>query len=146
MHRESMIHALVEETDGTLFACIYPPDMKIPISFALHYPQRSHQGSKLNFKNSFSCNFRPVRFADYPLLKVTLDAAKRKDNSLVILNASDEVAIDNFLRGRIKFVDIGKVIAKVLKKYPAHPVRNINDVYGWDSWGRTKAQEAINKL
>ncbi len=146
MHRESMIHALVEEADGTLFACLYPPDMKMPISFALYYPQRKKGDCKVDFKSSFSCNFRPVCYTDYPLLKATLDAAKRKDNSLIILNASDEVAIDSFLRGKIKFIDIGKVIRRVLKKYPAHPVKDINDVYGWDSWARTKAQEAINKL
>ncbi|MBU2265541.1 MAG: 1-deoxy-D-xylulose-5-phosphate reductoisomerase, partial [Candidatus Omnitrophica bacterium] len=146
IHRESMIHALIEETDGTLFACLYPPDMKTPISFALHYPDRKKGNCKVNFKNSFSCNFRPIRYSDYPLLKVTLDAAKRNDNSLVILNACDEVAISNFLKGKIKFTDIGKVITKVLEKYPAHQIKNINDVLGWDNWARIKAEELIDKL
>jgi len=146
LHRESTIHALAQRTDGTLFACLYPPDMKLPISFALHYPKRSSKGQKINFNNSFSYNFQPMTYHKYPLLKLILEAAKRKDNSLAILNACDEVVVNSFLKGKIRFTDICKVMSSVFKNYPKAKIKNINDVLRWDSWARAKAELEINKL
>ncbi len=146
LHPESTVHALVEKADGTLFACLYPPDMKLPISFALYYPKRKESRDKINFKNRFSYNFKPMDYSYYPLLKIILEAAKRKDNALTILNACDEVAIDYFLRGKIKFTDIHRVITESFAKYPSAPVKNINDVLHWDTWARIKTKEQINKL
>ncbi|MCF7908857.1 MAG: 1-deoxy-D-xylulose-5-phosphate reductoisomerase [Candidatus Omnitrophica bacterium] len=146
LHRESAIHALVEKTDGTLFACIYPPDMKMPISFALHYPKRKAQNQKINFRGSFSYNFKPIPYASYPLLRIVLEAAKKQDNGLAVLNASDEVAIDHFLKGKIKFTDIYKIIAHISKIYPSCDIKNVNDVLYWDKWARRKTEERINKL
>lgn len=146
LHRESTIHALAQGLDGTLFACLYPPDMKLPISFALHYPKRKPQARRINFNNRFSYNFQPMRYDSYPLLKLILAAAKRQDNSLAILNAADEVTVNSFLEGKIKFTDIHKVMAHIFKSYPKTKIRTINDVLRWDSWGRAKTIERINKL
>lgn len=146
LHRESTIHALVEKNDGTLFACLYPPDMKLPISFALHYPTRQPKEKKVNFKNRFSYNFEPMPYANYPLLRIVLEAARRRDNSLAILNACDEVAVCAFLKGKIKFTDIIKIMTHIFKTYPRRKIKNINQVFCWDKWGRAKTKEEIAKL
>lgn len=145
IHRESMIHALVEHKDSTLFACIYPADMKVPISFALYYPQRSVEFKGVDFKSSFSYTFSPVCFKKYPLLKIILDAAKKKDNSLAVLNACDEVAIDYFLKKKIKFNVIHKAMEHIYAKYPKHRIKKIDEVFYWDNWAREKTKEYLDK-
>ena len=146
LHKESAIHALLECKDNTLFACLYPPDMKMPISHALCYPQRLDSKKEVNFKSSFSYNFKPLNYKDYPLLKMILEAGKREDNSLVILNAVDEVAIDYFLSKRINFIDIYKVMAKIFKNYKSSKIKRIEDVFFWDDWARKRAREYLKRV
>jgi 1-deoxy-D-xylulose-5-phosphate reductoisomerase len=146
IHKESVAHALVEYKDNTLLSCLYPPDMKMPISFSLHYPERSNSSNCTNFKNNFSLSFAPIDYRKYPLLKIVLEAAKKKDNSLVVLNACDEVAIDWFLRKRIKFTDINKVMNFIFNNYPSRKIKKIEDVFYWDNWGRSRTEEYLNKL
>ncbi len=146
LHKESAIHALLECKDNTLFACLYPPDMKMPISYALYYPKRFDSKDEVNFKSSFSYNFKPLDYRDYPLLKIILQAGEKKDNSLVILNAVDEVAIDYFLRKKIKFIDIYKVMTYFSRNYKSSKIKRISDVFFWDNWAREKTKEYLNKL
>jgi len=146
LHKESAIHALIECKDNTLFACLYSPDMKMPISHALYYPKRFNSKEEVNFKSSFSYNFKPLDYKDYPLLKIILKAGEKKDNSLVILNAVDEVAIDYFLKSKIKFIDIYKVMTYFSKNYKSSKIKKIGDVFFWDDWARKKAKEYLNKL
>ena len=145
IHRESAIHALVEYEDDTVFSCMYPPDMRIPISYALHYPRRRKAATGFDYNRKFCLNFEPVDFKKYPLLKLVIDIARRKDNGLCILNAADEVVVDAFLNDKIKFTDIAKVLAKVMKKYPSKKIRKITDVAYWDAWARKKTKEYISK-
>ena len=146
LHKESVIHAFLECKDNTLFACLYPPDMKMPISHALYYPKRVNSKKEVNFKSSFSYSFRPLNYKDYPMLDIILRAAKREDNSLAILNAVDEVAIDYFLKGKIKFIDIYKVMAYIFRNYKSSKIKRIGDVFFWDDWARRKTEEYLNKL
>jgi len=146
LHKESAIHAFLECKDNTLFACLYPPDMKVPISHALCYPKRLNSKGGVNFKSSFSYNFKPLNYKDYPLLKIILQAAKKEDNSLVILNAVDEAAIDYFLKGKIKFIDIYKVMAHISRNYKSSKIKRIGDVFFWDDWARRRAEEYLNRL
>jgi 1-deoxy-D-xylulose-5-phosphate reductoisomerase len=146
IHKESIAHALVECSDNTLFACLYFPDMKMPISFALYYPKRFNPGKEANFKNNISLSFAPIQYNKYPLLKIILEAAKNEDNSLVILNACDEVAIDWFLTKKIKFTDIYKVMKYIFNRYPSHKVKEVDDVLYWDKWARAKTKEYLGRL
>ena len=145
IHRESAIHALVECQDDTVFSCMYPPDMRIPISYALHYPARHKAANGFDYNRKFCLNFEPVDFKKYPLLKLVIDTARKKDNGLCILNAADEVVVDAFLNDEIKFTDIQKILTKVMKKYPSKKIKKINDVIRWDTWARKKAKEYIGK-
>ncbi|MFH1519173.1 MAG: 1-deoxy-D-xylulose-5-phosphate reductoisomerase [Candidatus Omnitrophota bacterium] len=145
LHKESAVHAFLEYSDNTLFACHYPPDMKMPISHALYYPNRPRSNSGVNFKSSFSYSFKPLNYKDYPLLAMILEAAKREDNSLVILNAADEVAIGYFLNQRVKFTDIYKVMAYIFRRYKPGKIEKIEDVFFWDNWARGEAEKYLNK-
>jgi len=146
IHKESAIHALAEFKDNSLLACIYPPDMRMPISYALYYPERFNSGKDVNFQSKFTFSFEPIDYSKYPLLKMILDAAKRKDNSLAVLNASDEVAIDYFLNKKIRFTDIHKVLRYIFKNYPKHKIKKIGDVFFWDNWAREKTKKYLDKL
>ena len=156
IHKESVVHALVEYKDDTFFSCMYSPDMRMPISFALYYPERFDSDKKksviskgtsfLKNKNGFLCSFYPVNYSKYPILEIILQSAKKQDNSLIILNACDEIAIDYFLKKKIKFTDIHRVIKFMFNRYPAAKITDINDIFYWDNWGRIKTREYLNKL
>jgi 1-deoxy-D-xylulose-5-phosphate reductoisomerase len=146
IQKESMIHALVELKDKTILACLYPPDMCVPISFALHYPQRVPVSNKPAFKNKFCLNFEPLDSSNFRLLEIIRSAAKKEDNSLAILNACDEVAVDYFLMKRIKFMDIYKVMQALYCTYPRHKISSVEDVFYWDSWARHKTIKYLEEL
>lgn len=146
LHRESIVHALVEFKDSSMFSCMYLPDMRIPISFALVYPRRVDFSKRLNFKNKFSLSFELLNHDNYPLFKMILSAAKRNDNSLAVLNACDEVAIDYFLKEKIRFIDLYKVMEYIFTHYFSKKIEKIEDVFFWDNWARKKTEEYLNKL
>jgi 1-deoxy-D-xylulose-5-phosphate reductoisomerase len=145
IHRQSMVHAMVEFKDGSLFACLYPPDMKVPISFALYYPQRGPKVKRINFLKEFTLSFSPIDYRRFPLLEIILQAARREDNSLAILNACDEVAVDYFLKQKIKFVHIYDIMKFIFHHYPSCKLEKIEDVFFWDNWARIKTKEYIEK-
>ncbi|UCC95563.1 MAG: 1-deoxy-D-xylulose-5-phosphate reductoisomerase [Candidatus Omnitrophota bacterium] len=146
LHRQSMIHALVEFKDKTLFACLYPPDMRIPISFALRYPLRVPHFQGIDFTKEFFLSFKPLNHAQYPLFQIVGEAAKRKDNALAILNACDEVAVDYFLKGKIKFTDLYRAMGYMFEHYPSKKIKSIEDVFYWDNWAREKIQQYLKTL
>jgi 1-deoxy-D-xylulose-5-phosphate reductoisomerase len=146
LHRQSLIHALVECNDGTIFACMYPPDMRMPISFALGYPKRLTLAKKLDFRKNFSISFESLDFKKFPLLSLILQAARRGDNSLVVLNACDEVAIQYFLKKKIKFTGIFKVMDYIFSHYPQTCVSSVEDIVKWDAWSREKTVAFLDAL
>ena len=146
IHRESNVHALVEFKDASLFACMYAPDMKIPISFALNYPQRAVVSSRENFKTKFNLSFEPLELKKFPLLGIILEAAKKKDNSLVILNACDEVMVEHFLKNKIRFIDMYKIMNYVFTHYKSHTIKTESDVFSWDNWAREKTKECLDRI
>jgi len=146
IHKESFVHALCEYNDNTLLSCLYSPDMKKPISFSLYYPKRQNLVQDKVFDKAFSLSFFPINYNKFPLLKLILKAAKKKDNSLAVLNACDEVAIDYFLKKKIKFTDIFKVMEYIFRKYPSCKIKSLEDVFYWDDWARQKTRNYIDKL
>lgn len=146
VHRQSLVHALAQFNDKSIFACLYPADMRIPIAFALHYPARAALYSGINFNKSFSLNFTPLKMGDFPLFELIVEAAKKKDNSLVILNACDELAIEYFLKGKIKFTDIHKVMRYLFEHYPSGKLKTADDIFYWDKWAREKTCNYLEKL
>jgi len=146
IHRESIVHAMVEYRDKTVFSCLYPPNMSIPISYAFFYPSRVMSVKGLSFEKGLKLSFEPVDYARYPLLETIIKTAKKEDNGLAVLNACDEVTVDYFLRDKIKFPEIAGVLKYFSKKYPSAIIKNVEDVFYWDRWAREKTKEYLEKL
>ncbi|MBN2483840.1 MAG: 1-deoxy-D-xylulose-5-phosphate reductoisomerase [Candidatus Omnitrophica bacterium] len=148
VHRESLMHAAIELNDGTFFSCFYEPDMRIPIEYAFCYPRRNGKIRKkgiFNGKKVQNCTFGPVDFKKFPLLKLVLAAAKKGDNALTVLNASDEVAVDSFLKERIAFTDLYPILEYVYTHSPHRKISTLDEVIYWDTWARNKTKEYIEK-
>ncbi|MCF7873063.1 MAG: 1-deoxy-D-xylulose-5-phosphate reductoisomerase [Candidatus Omnitrophica bacterium] len=145
LHRQSLIHAMIQLSDHSCFSCIYSPDMKKPISYALFYPKRMKLPKSDNEKKEYSFSYNPISYKKFPLLKIILEAGKRGDNSLVILNACDEIVVDLFLNKKIEFIQIEKTIKKMFKIYPKKKIKSIEDIYRWDNWARNKTKEILGE-
>ena len=124
MHRESIVHSLVEFSDNGMKALLSVPDMRLAIDSALAYPSHGKEiVDELNLKQLGSLTFSAPDFERYPCLKIAMDGAKAGEGACIALSASDEVLVEEFLKGRIKFSDISLTLAKVLTKF-----RKIGDV------------------
>ncbi len=118
IHPQSTIHALVELIDGTFFAHLSKPDMRLPILYALFYPERPNfDVADLSFSPSLTLNLFPPDFQKFPCLTLAYSALKLGHPYPLILEASDEVAVPAFLEGRIKFTDIPRVLEKTLNEF-----------------------------
>ncbi|MDD4954746.1 MAG: 1-deoxy-D-xylulose-5-phosphate reductoisomerase, partial [Candidatus Omnitrophica bacterium] len=146
IHRESTVHAFVEFKDKTLFACMYPPDMRLPISFALGYPKRIDALKADNFKDKLTLSFEPLKQNQFPLLDIILKGAKCGGNSLPVLNGCDEVAVEYFLNGRIKFTDMYKAMNYIFTHYKPSRMSALDDVFYWDAWARERTREYLRSL
>lgn len=146
IHRKSQIHAFVELRDKTIMACLYPADMRIPIAFALHYPQRVETSRGIDLTRPFSFDCAPLSQKQFPLFKLVVNAAARRDNGLVVLNAADEKAIECFLKNKIRFTDIGKVMEYMGGHYSSTAMAGIEDIFYWNEWASSKTEEYIKTL
>jgi len=146
IHRESKIHAMVELEDNTIFACIYNNDMSIPIGFSIYYPKSFLSGNRIGFKNKFLFSFQPLDKKNFPLFYLILDAKKRNDNLLILLNAWDEVAIEYFLNKKIDFLGIYKALNYISKNYPSQKIKNLEDIFYWDNWARQRVKGYLENL
>lgn len=144
IHRESTIHAMIEMQDNTRFACLYPPDMRVPLAYALHYPQRvpSHLSTP-HTGSAATLTYAPVRAKQFPLLQFILETAQKPASALVVANACDETAIEYFLQGKIRFIDIGHILRTVAGKHRACALRNLDDIWHWDAWARTRTKKIV---
>jgi len=117
IHRQSIVHSMVEYIDGSVIAQMGIPDMRTPIAFALSYPERLPISiPKLNLTKVRDLTFEKPDLKKYVSLKLAYDAIKKGGVMPAVLNAADEVAVASFLNGDIKFIDIPKVIKKTMTK------------------------------
>lgn len=146
IHRESLVHSMVEYVDKSIIAQISYPNMEQPIEFAFNYPQRL--ASKLNaldFTNVITMNFEPVDYQRFPALKLAYEAGKKGQGYPCVLNASKEEATKAFLDKKIKFLDIINIVEKVLKEYHPQDISNVQQLIEIDKNTRGKVRELIFK-
>jgi 1-deoxy-D-xylulose-5-phosphate reductoisomerase len=141
IHPQSIVHAMVEFVDGSLKAQLNAPDMRLPIQYALLYPQRVENNllSRLNLAEVGALTFEPVYPSKFPCFKLALDAGKSGGTYPAVLSAADEVAIDLFLRGIIGFTGIQDVVEDVLNRHISVPSPTIEEIISADSWARNAA-------
>ncbi len=115
LHKESIIHSMVEFTDTSIIAHLGNPDMRVPINYALHYPKRMpYQGERLDFTKLKALHFEELSYERYPLLKCAIDAGIEGGLMPCILNAANEASVHLFLQGKITFLAIEDIVQKCL--------------------------------
>jgi 1-deoxy-D-xylulose-5-phosphate reductoisomerase len=144
VHPQSIIHALVHLNDGASLAHMGYPDMRIPISYALHYPERADVPVEpLDLARLGELTFEAPDEATFPCLRLAREAAAAGGTAPCVLNASNEVAVQAFLDGEIGFTAIAEVIERALDAHEAGPVRHFSDLYRADAEARIGARELI---
>jgi 1-deoxy-D-xylulose-5-phosphate reductoisomerase len=146
IHPQSIIHSLVEYVDGCVMAQLGVPDMKAPIAYALTYPERVPTGVRgLDLTELGSLTFFEPDVERFPALKLAYRAVGDGESMPAVMNAANEVAVDAFLSGCIRFPDIARIIEKTMDAHQPHALTTIEEVLHADRWGRVKAKELLTK-
>ncbi|MFH1354584.1 MAG: 1-deoxy-D-xylulose-5-phosphate reductoisomerase [Candidatus Omnitrophota bacterium] len=147
IHPEAIVHSMVEFVDGVLIAQLSATDMRIPIQYALSYPQRlENKLPSLDFYKLRELSFQKPDFRKFPCLELAYRAAKELGTSPCVLNAANEAVVEEFLEHKLDFISIPKVIKKVLDRHKNKTNPNLTDIRNAYSWGRTEARRVINNL
>lgn len=137
VHPQSIVHSLVEFVDGSVIAQMNPPDMKLPIQYALTWPDRRSGSSRaLNLADVKRLEFEAVDAERFPAIGLAEQAITRGGNAGAVLNAANEAAVDAFRRGRITFDRIARLVAGALETVPANAVRTLDDCLDADRAAR----------
>lgn len=146
IHRKSLVHSMVEFKDGTIMANIGPKSMEIPIAYALNYPKRLENNiEKIDLFKVKELVFEEPNLNKFKCLKLAYDAIKKGHSYMVILNAADEVLVNAFLNGKIRYIDIALGIEKMLNSYEFRELKTIKDVLSFDLEVKQKAEEYIKE-
>ncbi|MFN5469784.1 MAG: 1-deoxy-D-xylulose-5-phosphate reductoisomerase [Pirellulaceae bacterium] len=137
IHPQSIIHSMVEFVDGSVVAQLSPPDMRLPIQLALTYPDRfACPAAAFDWSTSLSLDWRPLDPQRYPALELGYEVARRGGTTGVVLNAANEVAVEQFLAGRITFPRIVEACRKALDHHHYDPNPSLEELIRLDRWAR----------
>jgi 1-deoxy-D-xylulose-5-phosphate reductoisomerase len=147
LHKESIIHSMVEFVDNSIIAHLGHPDMKVPIQYALTYPNRLEviEGKKLNLWELGSLNFAKADFYRYPCVEFAFHAGKQGGTLPTVLNAANEIAVDEFLNGKISFLEIENYIEEAMNEHIIIHSPSLDDIIAVDYETRIKTRTNINK-
>lgn len=137
VHPQSIVHSFVEFQDGSVIAQLSPPDMRLPIQYALAYPERwTAVAPRMDFKTACQLDFSPPDLERFPALQLGFEVARRGGSSGAVLNAANEVAVSRFLRGELSFYDIEKVCRQILDQHDFSPTPTFEELVALDDWAR----------
>jgi 1-deoxy-D-xylulose-5-phosphate reductoisomerase len=147
IHPESIVHSLVEFGDGALKAQLSLPDMRLPIQYALSFPERWDNPvlPRLDLARAGRLDFAAPDYARFPCLKLALEAGLNGGTYPAVLCAADEEAVEMFLSGLIKFTDIAVLVADALSAYAATTNPGIEDILAADRWARETVRQASRR-
>jgi 1-deoxy-D-xylulose-5-phosphate reductoisomerase len=147
VHPQSIVHSLIDLNDGATLAHLGYPDMRVPISFALHYPERADvEVPRLDLAAVGALSFEQPDLETFACLRLALEAGKAGGTAPCVLNAADEVAVAAFLDGRIGFTAIPAVINRVLETMPALTPTHFEDLFAVDAEARRRTEEEVGGL
>jgi 1-deoxy-D-xylulose-5-phosphate reductoisomerase len=147
VHPQSLIHSLVHLVDGSSIAHLGYPDMRVPISYALHFPERAPVDvPRLDLAAVGELTFEQPDPDTFACLRLALEAGATGGTAPTVLNAADEVAVAAFLEGAIPFTGIAAVIERILAEMPARPVTHFDDLFATDAEARERAAAAAREL
>jgi len=142
IHPESIIHSMVEFVDTSIIAQMGMPDMRVPISYALNYPERVPTDlPSLNLSKQKPLTFIGPDYKRFPCLKYAFNALHIGKTMPAVLNAANEIAVQAFLNGSIPFIGIPKIIQKTMKKHKPEKLMKIADIIKADKWAREEAKK-----
>ncbi|MEK6683501.1 MAG: 1-deoxy-D-xylulose-5-phosphate reductoisomerase [Nitrospirota bacterium] len=144
IHRQSIVHSMVEYRDGSVIAQMGIPDMRGPLAYALNYPERLPLGlPSLDLTKVKSLTFEPPDLKKFPCLGYAYEALKTGGTMPAVLNAANEVAVAAFLSGRIGLLEIARLIRKTMDGHVPQAAKSLEDVLEADRWGRERALKTI---
>ncbi|WP_020203940.1 1-deoxy-D-xylulose-5-phosphate reductoisomerase [Cupriavidus sp. WS] len=144
IHPQSIVHSMVSYADGSVLAQLGNPDMRTPIAYGMAYPERIDAGvSPLNLATAGALSFETPDLVRFPCLGLAFDALRAGGLAPAVLNAANEVAVEAFLQGRIRFTDIARVVAGVLERAPGGNADTLEAVLSADQDARRRAGELL---
>jgi 1-deoxy-D-xylulose-5-phosphate reductoisomerase len=145
IHPQIIIHSMVELDDGSVKAQLGYPDMRLPIQYALSYPERlaNPQLPRLDWEKIRELNFELPDFDTFPCLKLAIDAGKKGGTYPAVLCGADEAAVELFLSKDIKFTDIARLVKQTLEKHQAIDHPTPEEILAADSWARERVKEMV---
>ena len=147
IHPQSVVHSMVELVDGSILAQLGVTDMRLPIQYAFSYPDR--WASPLKPLDLAACGRLEFEVPDhdaFPCLRLAYRALEEQGGLPVVLNAANEVAVDAFLAGQLRFTDIPVVIERAMDERRPAPVASLRDVRELDRWARAYSHGAVRRL
>ncbi len=144
IHRQSVVHSIVEFRDNSMYAQMSVPDMRLPIQYALTYPERMPgRIERLNLTDVASLTFEKADPARFPALKMGFRVVEEEGTSGAVLNAADETAVAAFLEGKMSFARIIPVVEQVLNKHRSIPGAGIEQILAADKWARGEVRKCL---
>jgi 1-deoxy-D-xylulose-5-phosphate reductoisomerase len=144
VHPQSIVHGLIHLNDGASLAHLGYPDMRVPISYALHYPERADVPLEaLDLTAVGQLTFEAPDLEAFPCLRLAREAATAGGTGPCVLNAANEVAVHAFLEGELRFGGIAELIERTLNELPAEPLRHFEDLYRADAGARELARGLV---
>ena len=142
VHPESIVHSLVEFTDGATLAQLSPPDMRVPIQYAFSWPERlPAERARLDLAALSALTFRAPDETRFPALRLVKEAARAGGTKTAALSAADEVAVARFLVGDIRYTDIIRLVAEVVDAAPCLSCDSLENILAADAAGRKLAEK-----
>jgi 1-deoxy-D-xylulose-5-phosphate reductoisomerase len=147
VHPQSIVHSLIDLNDGATMAHLGHPDMRVPISYALHFPERADVDvPRLDLAAVGELTFEAPDLETFACLRLALEAGRAGGTAPCVLNAADEVAVAAFLDGRISFTAIAAAVERVLEEMPAQPVTHFEELFAVDAEARRRTEEQLGAL
>jgi 1-deoxy-D-xylulose-5-phosphate reductoisomerase len=147
VHPQSIVHSLVHLNDGASLAHLGYPDMRVPISYALHFPERADtEMPALDLAAIGELTFEPPDLDSFPCLRLAREAGESGGTAPCVLNAVDEVAVAAFLDGRLRFTGIAEVVERMLDEIPAEPVSHFEQLFAVDEEARRRSADLIEEM
>ena len=147
IHPQSTIHSMVEFQDGSVKAQLGPPDMRLPIQYALFYPNRLSNEliPKLDTNNAYSFDLKPLNPDRYPCFELALTTAKNGGTFPTILSSADEVAVNAFLKGKLSFTQIPSLIERVINEHQPSSGTDISEIIEADRWATKRSLQILEE-
>ncbi len=144
VHPQSIVHSMVEFNDGSVIGQMSPPDMRLPIQYALTYPHRvPSPGPTMDWSQPMRLDWKPADLERYPALQLGFEVAKNGGSCGAVLNAANEAAVQLFLNNRIKLTEIATICRQVLDHHHFSPSPSLSELLSLDQWGRNEVQRWI---